>query len=243
MGSPSRQGEGKREKGHKGETPRQGPGGALLCFSHFGAVSWGAKQRGPCGIVRAKALPGKGVRMRFFVVGDVSVDLLFFVERIPEPGEELPARSAHETRGSGRHPGGPAGEPRPPGLFGGPGGPGPLRRAGLKPGAGSGGGPPPPPGGPGAHHELRPHPGGPRGGAGHGERRGGEPPPGPLSLQAPLPGPGGGRGPLRLRLGGGALPELCGGGPRGRQKTGDAHLRRSGHGSGAGGGGGALEVP
>ncbi|RTH17329.1 carbohydrate kinase family protein [Thermus scotoductus] len=32
--------------------------------------------------------------MRFFVLGDVSVDLLFFVERIPEPGEELPARRA-----------------------------------------------------------------------------------------------------------------------------------------------------
>ncbi|WP_243028586.1 carbohydrate kinase family protein [Thermus albus] len=32
--------------------------------------------------------------MRFFVVGDVSVDLLFFVERIPEPGEEVPSRRA-----------------------------------------------------------------------------------------------------------------------------------------------------
>ncbi|WP_460170740.1 carbohydrate kinase family protein [Thermus sp. FJN-A] len=32
--------------------------------------------------------------MRFFVLGDVSVDLLFFVERIPEPGEELPSRRA-----------------------------------------------------------------------------------------------------------------------------------------------------
>ncbi|MFN4073028.1 MAG: carbohydrate kinase family protein [Thermus sp.] len=32
--------------------------------------------------------------MRFFVVGDVSVDLLFFVERIPEPGEEIPSRRA-----------------------------------------------------------------------------------------------------------------------------------------------------
>ncbi len=30
--------------------------------------------------------------MRFFVIGDVSVDLLFFVERIPEPGDEIPAR-------------------------------------------------------------------------------------------------------------------------------------------------------
>jgi ribokinase len=32
--------------------------------------------------------------MRFFVLGDVSVDLIYFLERIPEPGEELPARSA-----------------------------------------------------------------------------------------------------------------------------------------------------
>ncbi len=32
--------------------------------------------------------------MRFFVVGDVSVDLLFFVERVPEPGEEIPSRRA-----------------------------------------------------------------------------------------------------------------------------------------------------
>lgn len=32
--------------------------------------------------------------MRFFVVGDVSVDLIFFLERIPEPGEEIPARRA-----------------------------------------------------------------------------------------------------------------------------------------------------
>ncbi|APD09774.1 carbohydrate kinase family protein [Thermus brockianus] len=32
--------------------------------------------------------------MRFFVLGDVSVDLLFFVERIPEPGEEVPSRRA-----------------------------------------------------------------------------------------------------------------------------------------------------
>jgi Sugar kinases, ribokinase family len=32
--------------------------------------------------------------MRFFVLGDVSVDLLFFVERIPEPGEEIPSRRA-----------------------------------------------------------------------------------------------------------------------------------------------------
>lgn len=29
--------------------------------------------------------------MRFFVLGDVSVDLLFFLERIPEPGEEVPS--------------------------------------------------------------------------------------------------------------------------------------------------------
>ncbi|BDG23261.1 carbohydrate kinase family protein [Thermus thermophilus] len=32
--------------------------------------------------------------MRFFVLGDVSVDLLFFLERIPEPGEEVPSRRA-----------------------------------------------------------------------------------------------------------------------------------------------------
>lgn len=32
--------------------------------------------------------------MRFFVVGDVSVDLIYFLERIPEPGEEVPARRA-----------------------------------------------------------------------------------------------------------------------------------------------------
>lgn len=32
--------------------------------------------------------------MRFFVLGDVSVDLLFFLERIPEPGEEIPSRRA-----------------------------------------------------------------------------------------------------------------------------------------------------
>lgn len=32
--------------------------------------------------------------MRFFVVGDVSVDLIYFLERIPEPGEEIPARRA-----------------------------------------------------------------------------------------------------------------------------------------------------
>ena len=30
--------------------------------------------------------------MRFFVLGDVSVDLLFFLERIPEPGEEAALR-------------------------------------------------------------------------------------------------------------------------------------------------------
>lgn len=28
--------------------------------------------------------------MRFFVLGDVSVDLLFFLERIPEPGRRCP---------------------------------------------------------------------------------------------------------------------------------------------------------
>ncbi|MER3556474.1 MAG: carbohydrate kinase family protein [Thermus sp.] len=32
--------------------------------------------------------------MRFFVLGDVSVDLLYFLDRIPEPGEEIPARRA-----------------------------------------------------------------------------------------------------------------------------------------------------
>ncbi|GGM97830.1 sugar kinase [Thermus composti] len=32
--------------------------------------------------------------MRFFVLGDISVDLLFFLERIPEPGEEVPSRRA-----------------------------------------------------------------------------------------------------------------------------------------------------
>jgi len=32
--------------------------------------------------------------MRFFVVGDVSVDLIYFLDRIPEPGEEVPARRA-----------------------------------------------------------------------------------------------------------------------------------------------------
>jgi len=32
--------------------------------------------------------------MRFFVVGDVSVDLIYFLERIPEPGEEIPALRA-----------------------------------------------------------------------------------------------------------------------------------------------------
>lgn len=32
--------------------------------------------------------------MRFFVLGDVSVDLIYFLERIPEPGEEVPAARA-----------------------------------------------------------------------------------------------------------------------------------------------------
>mgnify|MGYP005852627817 FL=1 len=32
--------------------------------------------------------------MRFFVLGDVSVDLLYFLDRIPEPGEEIPAHRA-----------------------------------------------------------------------------------------------------------------------------------------------------
>lgn len=32
--------------------------------------------------------------MRFFVLGDVSVDLIYFLDRIPEPGEEIPARRA-----------------------------------------------------------------------------------------------------------------------------------------------------
>lgn len=32
--------------------------------------------------------------MRFFVLGDVSVDLIYFLDRIPEPGEEVPARKA-----------------------------------------------------------------------------------------------------------------------------------------------------
>lgn len=32
--------------------------------------------------------------MRFFVVGDVSVDLIYFLERIPEAGEEVPAQRA-----------------------------------------------------------------------------------------------------------------------------------------------------
>ncbi|MGQ9692855.1 MAG: carbohydrate kinase family protein [Thermaceae bacterium] len=32
--------------------------------------------------------------MRFFVIGDVSVDLLYFVDRTPEPGEEIPSRRA-----------------------------------------------------------------------------------------------------------------------------------------------------
>jgi ribokinase len=32
--------------------------------------------------------------MRFFVVGDISVDLIYFLDRIPEPGEEVPARRA-----------------------------------------------------------------------------------------------------------------------------------------------------
>lgn len=32
--------------------------------------------------------------MRFFVVGDVSIDLIYFLERIPEPGEEIPAQRA-----------------------------------------------------------------------------------------------------------------------------------------------------
>ena len=32
--------------------------------------------------------------MRFFVLGDVSVDLIYFLERIPEPGEEVPAQRA-----------------------------------------------------------------------------------------------------------------------------------------------------
>lgn len=32
--------------------------------------------------------------MRFFVVGDVSVDLIYFLERIPEPGEEVLAQRA-----------------------------------------------------------------------------------------------------------------------------------------------------
>jgi len=32
--------------------------------------------------------------MRFFVLGDVSVDLIYFLDRIPEPGEEMPSRRA-----------------------------------------------------------------------------------------------------------------------------------------------------
>ncbi len=32
--------------------------------------------------------------MRFFVLGDVSVDLIYFLDRIPEPGEEVPALTA-----------------------------------------------------------------------------------------------------------------------------------------------------
>lgn len=32
--------------------------------------------------------------MQFFVVGDVSIDLIYFLERIPEPGEEVPAQRA-----------------------------------------------------------------------------------------------------------------------------------------------------
>ncbi|AEB11400.1 carbohydrate kinase family protein [Marinithermus hydrothermalis] len=32
--------------------------------------------------------------MRFFVVGDVSVDLIYFLDRIPEAGEEVPAKRA-----------------------------------------------------------------------------------------------------------------------------------------------------
>ncbi|WP_018465443.1 carbohydrate kinase family protein [Calidithermus timidus] len=32
--------------------------------------------------------------MRFFVLGDVSVDLIYFLERIPEPGEEVPSQRA-----------------------------------------------------------------------------------------------------------------------------------------------------
>lgn len=32
--------------------------------------------------------------MRFFVLGDISVDLIYFLDRIPEPGEEVPARRA-----------------------------------------------------------------------------------------------------------------------------------------------------
>jgi ribokinase len=31
---------------------------------------------------------------RFFVLGDISVDLIYFLDRIPEPGEEVPARRA-----------------------------------------------------------------------------------------------------------------------------------------------------
>lgn len=37
--------------------------------------------------------------MRFFVLGDVSVDLIYFLDRIPEPGEEVPARQALMTPG------------------------------------------------------------------------------------------------------------------------------------------------
>lgn len=32
--------------------------------------------------------------MRFFVLGDVSVDLIYFLDHIPEPGEEMPAHRA-----------------------------------------------------------------------------------------------------------------------------------------------------
>lgn len=32
--------------------------------------------------------------MRFFVLGDVSVDLIYFLDRIPEPGEEVPSSRA-----------------------------------------------------------------------------------------------------------------------------------------------------
>lgn len=50
--------------------------------------------------------------MRCFVLGDISVDLIYFLEHIPEPGEEVEAKRALMKPGGGwGYPGRPARQP------------------------------------------------------------------------------------------------------------------------------------